>query len=63
LKSYKKIRKGLKNLIEEKLIPIIKESQPLDDVEEELKFFYASFGYVVYKLQRHIMKKLKVEPI
>jgi hypothetical protein len=50
----------LKKLIEQKLIPVIQRSQPLDSSQEELDFFDPSFEHVIYKLQRHIMKKLKV---
>jgi hypothetical protein len=63
LMHHKKIRRGLKKLIENKLIPIIQECQPLDDSDEEQEFFNMSFEHVIYKLQRHIVKKLKIKPI
>jgi hypothetical protein len=61
LTQHKRIRRGLKKLIEEKLVPIIEESAPLDQSEEEHDFFNTSFKHVIYKLQRHIVKKLKVQ--
>jgi hypothetical protein len=59
--QHKRIRRGLKNLIENKLIPIIDNAEPLDDTEEEQEFYNISFQHVIYKLQRHIIKKLKIQ--
>jgi hypothetical protein len=57
--QHKRIRKGLKKLIEKKLAPIIKEGQSLDNFHEKMIFFHRSFEHVKFKLQRHLLKKME----
>jgi hypothetical protein len=58
---HNRIKKGLKKLIEDKLIPIIQQAKSLDESAEEQNFFNISFSQVIYILQRHIVKRLKIE--
>jgi hypothetical protein len=58
-KDVTKIRSGLKTLIKENLIPLIKQCTPKSTAATEQTFYDETFNHMTALLQLHIRKKLK----